>query len=143
PKERIEFLAMLSVYLGLVAISLPGDTRQLIRWKSSRGVFIVLSIVMAFNVYTGIRHYRAERLTGVMMRERAAENWENVIELAGRAESCWHHLDPSSVPLSYYRGLAYYQRGQMEEAEGAFQKAHRHSPYNFHVLNNLATVALE
>jgi O-antigen ligase len=143
PKERIEFLAMLSVYLGLVAISLAGDTRQFVRWKSFRGVMIALSIVMAFNVYTGIRHYRAERLTVVLMRDRAEGNWENVIELSGRAESCWHHLDPSSVPLSYYRGLAYYQLGQLEEAEGAFQKAHRHSPYNFHVLNNLATVALE
>ncbi len=143
PKERIEFLAMLSVYLGLVAISLPGDTRELIRWRSFKSVMIVLSIVMAFNVYTGIRHYRAERLTVALMRDRAAGNWKKVIELSGRAESSWHHLDPSSVPLSYYRGLAYYQLGQMEEAEGAFQKAHRHTPYNFHILNNLATVALE
>jgi tetratricopeptide (TPR) repeat protein len=98
---------------------------------------------MAFNIYTGISHYRSERITGLMLKARSMENWEAVIERSREAESYWHHLDPSSVPIAFYRGVAYYQLKRFDKAEQAFLEAHHYSPFNFHVLNNLATVGLE
>ena len=143
PKERIEFLCILALYLGLIEINLPRQKKSSVTMVNPRVIYMLLALVMAFNIYTGISHYRSERITGLMLKARSAEKWQAVIDWSEEAESFWHHLDPSSVPIAFYRGVAYYHLKQFEKAEQAFLEAHHYTPFNFHVLNNLATVALE
>ncbi len=143
PKERIEFLCILALYLGLIEINLPRQKKPFITVVNPGIIYMLLALVMAFNIYTGISHYRSERITGLMLKARSAENWQAVIDWSKEAESFWHHLDPSSVPIAFYRGIAHYHLGQFDKAEQAFLEAHHYTPFNFHVLNNLATVALE
>jgi tetratricopeptide (TPR) repeat protein len=140
PKERTEFLAVFAIYLALVDLIFPRENVVKIGTKYLYGTIFLSMIAL---VYLGIMRYRGERIMTDVLHERIEGNWNRVLELSVDAENQFYHLDPYSVPIQYYQGLAHYQLDQRDKAQQAFTKAHDFCPYNFHVLNNLATVALD
>lgn len=140
PKERLEFITVFILYLVLIEqMHGPGTERKV----SSRWPWLIVALLMAGSIYTGVLRYRGERNTALMLEARNAGNWEEVVRIADKAENNLHHLDPYSVPIQFYRGVALYELSKKELAEDAFVRAHSRAPFNFHILNNLATLALE
>lgn len=140
PKERLEFVSIFVLYLFLIdKLAADEKKKSAVSWLIPSAIFIL----MLGNLYTGVRRYSGERHTARMLEQRNLGNWEKVIQFSTDAENGSHHFDPYSVPIQFYRGVAWYEKGQKEEAKDCFEKAHQLAPYNFHILNNLATVALE
>jgi tetratricopeptide (TPR) repeat protein len=48
-------------------------------------------------------------------------------------------MDPTSTPLPWYRGIANFSLGNIEEAFEDFKRAYEIHPNHIHVLNNLGT----
>jgi tetratricopeptide (TPR) repeat protein len=48
-------------------------------------------------------------------------------------------MDPTSTPLSWYSGFAFFKQNNLSEAREKFLDAYKLNPYHIHVLNNLAS----
>jgi tetratricopeptide (TPR) repeat protein len=142
PKERIEFIILLSIYLGLSDICSRSKGLQTSR-PVAKMITTLMMIAMLGNLYTGFYRYQGEINTKKMLKARAADNWQEVIRVSSKAKNKWHHLDPSSVPVDFYTGVAYYNLGEKAKAMAVFKNAQEIAPYNFHILNNLATLEIE
>ncbi len=70
---------------------------------------------------------------------RKAGNWELVIREINRADSLFYNMDPMSTPLLWYKGVANFSLGNIEEAFDDFKRAYEIHPNHIHVLNNLGT----
>lgn len=140
PKERMELITILVLYLVLIEIMFNQVRTQAV---TAWGFLLTIILLMSGNVWTGIMRYQGERNTKLMLEARNEKKWEDVVRFSVLAENRFHHLDPYSVPIQFYRGVAQYEKDDKVLAEEAFEKAHAIAPYNFHILNNLATLALE
>jgi tetratricopeptide (TPR) repeat protein len=65
--------------------------------------------------------------------------WEQVIAEIGHVNSGFYPLDPTSTPLSWYRGMANLSLGRIEEALEDFKRACLAHPYHIHSIHNLGT----
>ncbi len=143
PRERIAFLIMLGFYIALIEKLF--ETHHIFQNNTwgTKSLFVIMLLGSAFILYTGYHRYRGERFTKIMLKARDDRKWDAVIDYSSKAKNFFHKMDPSSIPIDFHKGLAHYQRGESVEAEKSFLKAHSICPYNFHVLNNLATIDLE
>jgi tetratricopeptide (TPR) repeat protein len=65
--------------------------------------------------------------------------WEQVIAEIDHADLSIYPLDPTSIPLSWYRGMANFSLGHRAEALEDFKRACLAHPYHVHSINNLGT----
>ncbi len=140
PKERTEFLVILGFYMALV----PGYVKPT-QWINLDGnklrmLWIFTSVLLIGNVYVGLHRYVGEHKMQLLLKARVKQQWVEVESLANEAQNRWHKLDPSAVPISFYRGIAQYSQNKQDEALTSFLMALNDNPYNFHVLNNIGTV---
>ncbi len=137
PKERVEMLVLLSVYF-----SFSGTAIGSIKPSLERFIALLLAVSLWGNLMAGFGRVSGELSFKKMIDASAQQRWSQVVHLADCAENRWHRYDPSSVPISYYRGNALVQLGLLAEAEEAYQEAHLLAPHNHHILNNLGTLYL-
>ena len=64
-------------------------------------------------------------------------NWQKVVAEIDHVNPLVYNLDPSSMPVRWYRGMAYFELGKLAVARKDFKTAERANPYHIHVLNNL------
>ncbi|MCX6273171.1 MAG: tetratricopeptide repeat protein, partial [Bacteroidetes bacterium] len=82
---------------------------------------------------------RSEIHTRLAFEARAQSRWESSVYELNQAENQWYRFDPISTPLAWYRGMAFYNLGQMDAAFASFYRAWELCPFHPHVLNNLGT----
>ncbi len=67
-----------------------------------------------------------------------ANQWNVVIENTKDLESIFYTIDPTTIPISWYTGVAFFNLNQFQTAIPFFEKAYRTNPYNVNVLSNYA-----
>ncbi|UCF90646.1 MAG: O-antigen ligase family protein [Desulfobacterales bacterium] len=103
------------------------------------GLNIVLLFLLIFGLVDGHARFQAEMHTKNALAARQSKDWRQVIVEIDKADTGYYSLDPTSTPLSWYRGMARFAMGQIKEALEDFQTAYNCHPYHIHVLNNLGT----
>lgn len=73
---------------------------------------------------------------------RQRGDWASVIKYCDKAKSSFYQLDPTTIPVSWYKGLAYFSSGNFRQALAEYKDAHSISPYNHYILNDFGS-ALE
>jgi tetratricopeptide (TPR) repeat protein len=73
------------------------------------------------------------------LRAYKTEDWQSVVFEIDKVDLRFYNLDPTSTPLFWYRGMANYSLGMIDEACTDFQNAYTNNPYHIHAINNLAT----
>jgi len=86
-----------------------------------------------------IFNFRGEYYTGKMYVERMKKNDMGVVHYCNLAESSFYNIDPTSVPISWYRGNSHANMMNFSEALTDFKIAYKAHPYNPHVLNDLGS----
>ncbi|MDH3651277.1 MAG: O-antigen ligase family protein, partial [Saprospiraceae bacterium] len=131
PKERIESLILLAIYLAMiVALALEyGEGLTTIAFPKIKLLAFACTITMVVNIVNGVNRYKGERGTRTILSERQAENWDQVIRAVDDAYNKLYSLDPAAVPLHFYKGIALYNQDKMPGAEQAFMTAYRDNPY--------------
>ncbi len=140
PRERIEHVIFYNCLQGLIAarciLWIPlklGISINILKYKP---VFLVL---LCLGIFVGVYRYQGEYFSRRIYSNKAVGNWAATIVNCDKAYSLFYTIDPYSVPIHWYRGVANFSLQKHDEAYFDFETAYGYNPYNHHVLNNLAT----
>jgi O-antigen ligase len=140
PRERIEhtillgFLTLSAILINRRKENFNPTPKPVIHTLIVVGLlFLVANAVSAFGKYQGEVNLKKAMIA------RSNGDWQKVVSYADKAENIFFTIDNTTIPISWYSGLAYYNLGQTDLAFGKFTTAMRFHPYNLHVLNNLGS----
>jgi tetratricopeptide (TPR) repeat protein len=140
PRERVEHNIFLGIF-ALSAILLHREGKEVKpEPKQLFNAFIIIGFLLLLAGATAsFARYNGEVNLKKAMIARSEGDWQNVIHWASKAEGKFYTIDNTTIPVSWYSGLAYYNLGQTEMAFREFRRALQYHPYNLHVLNNLGS----
>lgn len=98
---------------------------------------IIILFFLALCIIICIKRYHSEVWTQKALSARRMGQWNRVIAFMDQVDMRFYNMDPVSMPLLWYRGVANYSLNRVGAAFIDFQKAFKIHPYNIHVLNNL------
>ena len=139
PKERMVHTILLML-IGASIVAIRQHTSPL--QKAPQPLFLlsvnfILLLLLTLCVIVGIKRYKSEVYTQKALTARSIAQWDQVISAIDQADFRFYNMDPVSMPLVWYRGVANFSLNRLEAAFKDFQKAQVIHPYNIHVINNL------
>lgn len=149
PLERIEhqifLLFMISIitalyYKSFIANKISNKTTIKLNF-----IIILFVLPVLFSFIICINRYLGEYHTNKLYNAHHKANWNLMIKEADRGINSYYVIDPMAAPLDWYKGVALFSLGNINDATTSFENAYCIHPYNIHVLNNLAScyVSLE
>jgi len=144
PRERIYVSMLFAMCLALAThMAKPKSvksyftkiTQLLTNRIISTTIYALLLVVFALTIQ---RTY-ADGYGKTAQYYHAQKDWKMVIASSTKAIDHWMFMDAMNIPMHWYRGVAHFERGEIQRARNDFEKAYRYNPNNLHVLNNLAT----
>lgn len=142
PHERIVHNILLSLFFAVIIVGHYKDKTLISIPKQGlfKMVFFSISALLLFvSITFGYQRFISESHTKKALIAKMENRHSTVINEINKANSPFYQMDPLSTPLSWYKGLAWYQIGQTDSAAVYLQKAKQLNPYHVHVLNNLAS----
>lgn len=143
PFERIEHQVLFFTLLAIVIYKqfkfLNGDKKTKINIKLPNTIIVAFSCLLLFSLFIGIKRYQGEKNMRAIYIAHGQQEWTELEELVEKTKNDFFLLDPMSVPLDWYKGVGLFARGDFKLANNAFKDAYNLTPYNIHVLNNLAS----
>lgn len=141
PRERIAHLvyvglllaAVLSVYHYRFSIKVP-----VARWIVDPVIGLVVISLLAGTVVSWYRVGSEMAVRGIW-KAQAEGNTTRMIHFSDEAESLVYTVDALSTPIAWYRGTAYFEKGDIERARTNFEQAMKYHPYHINVLNNFGS----
>lgn len=138
--ERTEhyLLFMLVAAIVFAQYDLKFKTKENTSRKSS---YIITFFVLAFTLYGAYFTLNRAKAEASMLKVHAAHkqgNWQQLIRYANKAENDFYNIDNFSIPVSWYRGVAYFTLNDLANAKTNFEKAYEINPYQVQVINNIA-----
>ncbi len=145
PRERIEHIIVISFIFSIILIKNrtmyeAGNMKHDLKYKSILYFIQIIALVLIIAGFkTGAKRINSEIHTRNAYIARAESDWNGVKYEIDNARSSSYTMDPVCTPLSWYRGEADFNLGNIDEAFADYQKSYEINPYHIHVLNNLAT----
>jgi len=99
-------------------------------------IFLLLS---AASIVDGYYRFNGEKQLKKAMIAKNNRNYALILTEINKAESPLYQMDPTSTPLPWYSGFAFFKQNKLPEAKTQFLQANALNPYHIHVLNNLAS----
>lgn len=140
PKERIEHIILCSMLLSAAFGILYRHQyykSKAIRVSKPRGILIVLVAVMIS--YISYQFLRGEKYLNKLYLARLSNDPIGVLRNGEKSISRFYNLDPTSVPVSWYRANALVELNAYEPALQELKTALKHAPFNPYVLNDLGS----
>jgi O-antigen ligase len=136
PRERTEETIL---FAFLISLSLP-DIQKTSKNKNANilmllGLFFCSLIIST----TAIIRIFGENGTKKMIQAKMSGNWNNVIHFAAKTKNILYEADPTSTPLSWYEGSAWFIKGDASKACALYAEAYKINPTHLHILNNLGS----
>jgi O-antigen ligase/tetratricopeptide (TPR) repeat protein len=140
PRERIEHNLLLNVLFALSIIAITRNFKFMkdknLRYKYLNHLFLGVSL---FTFSVAYFNFRGEYFTKKIYEAKNNQNNPNVVYLSDMAVSYCYNLDPTSVPIHWYRGNANANMNLYSDALSDFRIALQNTPYNHYVLNDLGS----
>lgn len=142
PYERID----LQMMLMLLASLLLWSYHQVHPIKAgvkimNRTAFILMAMVLlSTGMFIGRKMVKAEVYTNYAFAAHKMQDWATAVVAIDRGYSEFGQLDPSNIPLFWFRGNANLSRGNLREARMDLGKAIEQNPYSVPSLSDLGTV---
>jgi tetratricopeptide (TPR) repeat protein len=141
PLERFEHQILFFLTLSVTLAKYVHPTRVFPSSHSvifTRVVLVFLFIISSISLVVGYYRYNGEYFVKRVYSAHRLNNWRSIIKDVELSENAFFKVDPMSIPLSWYKGVALFSLGKLEDAKVSFERAYNISPNNIHVLNNLA-----
>ncbi len=135
PKERVEILLLVFTLMGL-ANGVKVAPKSAVVTKSLLA-FIIFSTTL--NLYISKERMVGELFMKNVLIQKQQQKWADIIQSADQAYSPYYTIDPTTIPIHWYRGTANFVLGKQDEALRDFLIAEKHTPFNQHIKNDLGT----
>tara|TARA_R110002050_G_scaffold94194_1_gene196194 strand:+ start:7137 stop:9128 length:1992 start_codon:yes stop_codon:yes gene_type:complete len=140
PRERL--FHQIVLYLGMAFI-LSFRKKAELNLKAPFLFKTGAAIIGLLGLTFGLNWWQGERLSLKINQARAEGNWGALLAYADELEgNSFYQIDPVSIPIPFYSGLAYLNLQNYVQSKIDFQKAYHLHPNNIHVINNLANINL-
>jgi len=142
PFERIEHQLLLYVIFSIITAHYYNNFKTDKTSKKTTiklPLLIIMAVPVLFSFIVSVYRFSGEYHTHKMYDARAKGNWKLMVSEADKALSYYYLMDPMSMPIVWYKGVALFSSGNIEKALLNFENAYKIHPYNIHVLNNLAS----
>jgi len=140
PMERIEHQVLLMLLFSIIVSDYYSKNKEPKNANSNhRLVFIFIAVAALFSLVVSYYRFKGEVATAKLYFSKRQEEWDKTLQLATNASSYFYQIDPTSIPLEWYKGLAYFNQKNILESTHCFEKAYEKAPYQIQVLNNLGS----
>lgn len=142
PRERIfHNLVFTLLIVSVVAFNSVKEVKPAYKPKT---IFIYLIgllflLISVASIVDGFYRYIGEKHLKEAMIAKNDRDYSLITSEINRAESMLYQMDPTSTPLAWYSGFAFFKQNKPLEAKSEFLNACALNPYHIHVLNNLAS----
>jgi O-antigen ligase/thioredoxin-like negative regulator of GroEL len=136
PLERINQQIYLAFFLAS-AIILYQKSKQVVSKPLNRKLVFVILVLLILPILYSSAIIRSDQWLTRARYSLSKLSWKNLLAEIKQSETWARDLDPESVPLAWYEGLAWSGLNERENALAAFQKAIVAHPTKISVLNNL------
>jgi tetratricopeptide (TPR) repeat protein len=140
PMERIEHSTVFFLILSMIHANYFESFKA--SKTKNKGSLLLLSIIILINIYSlkiSTTRYVSEFHTSEVINYHRKSNWNKMLLSAKKIDISYYEIDPMSIPISWYTGVAHFALGNIDFAKKHFEKAYSITPNNIHVLNNLAS----
>ena len=143
PRERMVHQVLM--YSGFAIIfSLYFQQKRMGKIKPLKGGKLLATLIFVVSpilAYMGFQRSLGEVHTNKIANARVNSQWMLMLaESQAISDYRFYNIDPTSLPTSFYSGLALINLREYEAAKEELHVAHSVHPYNIHVVNNLASV---
>lgn len=135
PKNRIEHFLFL-LFVVWQSTSLSEGPRVNVRLSVFNSVLVPALLFFSFFFF---QRLHAETRVREALESRSTSDWRSVTSELEKVDYNVYPLDPTTTPVSWYKGIAHFELKEFEKAFGEFKSAYELNPHHIHVLNNLAT----
>jgi O-antigen ligase len=141
PKERIEHLAWSAILFATLKWQTTGaaNTKPIKAITLQPVVLLLLIPVSCLLVIIGYKRHNGEFNTARMYDAKREGNAAKAMRSSLQAESVFYTLDPTSVPLPWYRGNLLAEANDTLRTLAEFRMAYKFHPFNRNVINDLAS----
>jgi O-antigen ligase len=139
PIERISHTILLFACWGLFLSMLNSQKDKNLKKVISLKSFSYYTVfILIFILFIGIFRINSEIHTKNAIIAKKNSRFQKCINEINKAESFFYTIDPTSTPLNWYSGLAYFKLGNYPKSAEQFQKALIVNPYHIYTLNDYA-----
>jgi O-antigen ligase len=137
PLERSEHVFL---FILLLVFSIPVSQKSYIGKKDSKLLLILfpLLFISAYSVDNTLLRMHQEKLHLKVLIAHRTEDWKAMLKEENKSNHSVYEIDNFSIPIEWYRGVAFFSLNELEKSKDAFEKAYHLAPYQVHVINNLA-----
>lgn len=137
PLERSEHVF---IFILLLVFCIPLSKKNY-KGKNTLLLLLILFPLLFTSTFSGFntleRMTQEEKHLKVLIAHRKGD-WQAMLSDENKTNSHTYEIDNFSIPREWYRGVALYSIGDLEESRKAFENAYQLAPYQVHVINNLA-----
>ncbi len=140
PKERIEHIVWINLIMGsLINKSNIEKFMPALLIKTTFNWKRVAFLVCVASIAIGCLRYKGEYYTRLIYEAKDSGQTDLIPELKEKAVSFAYQIDPTSLPISWYSGNAFLQKGNNIKALIELRSAYDLNPYNRNVVNDLGS----
>ena len=142
PLERIEHQIIIYTMFAIVVFNYYSLNKyEYINIKKNNGrIFSVMfTLLTLFSIIITYNRWKTEKEVKLIKEASLNNQWNIVIQLTKELQNIYYNMDPSTMPIDWYTGVAYFNLNQLRPALEHFEKAYQLNPYNINVINNFAS----
>lgn len=140
PMERIEHQVLFFILIAWIVAEDLQNKQTNTEIVPNHWIKIVLLSVAIYATWVSVFRWKGEFNTVKMYQAKQQQDWSNVVYYGQKAQSRCYQVDPQSIPINWYLGIAYFSRGELDQSFINFKKAYALAPHQIQVIHNLGVV---
>lgn len=142
-RERVPHNIISLAMFAIVLFDKYGNLERKPKGSGKKIVVVIVGVLLLLsfgNSYLSYQFYRGDKAAlAIKYFKEVRKNWRMVERSASKEDDSFYTLDPFGTPLSYYKGTARHQIGDLKMAHEFYKDAYTVHPNHLLVLNNLGT----
>lgn len=140
PYERVDLQVALMFHVSIIVwIRYHMVAKSIVERKSQRRVLLIIStVVLMLFINVSYKMIKSEVNTKRAYHAIVNQQWPIAIAAIDHGYSDLAKIDPTNIPVYWYRGLANLNMERYLKAKEDFKKALIHNPYSVSVLSDMA-----
>jgi len=141
PFERITHNFLFFLLLSYIISTSSNNKLSYFKNKINKLFWVFSLLIVGSATYIANARHMGEVYLTKAKFYKDKNTWQAIIKNVDKAYiSNIYEIDRSGTPLHWYRGVANFSLGKLDDAYTDFKIAYDNNPYHLHVLNNIGTI---